>query len=216
MNKKLNEIQKIMETHKNEILKDMKLSIVIPVYNEEKTLRSVYQSLTQVDFRVNEVEIIFVDDCSKDHSKTIIEDLAKNDPRIRYFFKEKNEGKGSALQMGIQNTSGDIIIVQDADLEYNPEDMVPLVQLIINNKADVVYGSRFSSMSSQVCRFYHYLGNKILTVFSNFFSDIRLTDMETCYKCFRAEIIKNIIITSKTINDRLSVQRTIIRHIKIH
>jgi glycosyltransferase involved in cell wall biosynthesis len=143
-----------------------------------------------------DLEMVFVDDCSKDSSREILKRLATGDSRIKAIFKEKNEGKGSALQRGFEEATGDIIIVQDADLEYNPREIPSLLQPIVEDKADVVYGSRFSHMSSQVVRFYHYLGNKCLTLCSNFFSDIRLSDMETCYKCFKAEIIKNTIITS--------------------
>ncbi len=174
----------------------MKLSIIIPVYNEEKTLDVLYEQISKVPFSV-EVEIIYIDDCSIDNSKTIIEALAVKDPRVKMIFKDKNEGKGSALSSGIDIASGDIIVVQDADLEYDPFELPQLIQLILNDTADVVYGSRFSAVSSQVVRYGHYLGNKALTVFSNLLSDIRLTDMETCYKCFKADIVKNMVIESK-------------------
>lgn len=174
----------------------MKLSIIIPVYNEEKTLNDIYQQVINVSFPI-EIEIIMIDDCSKDSSKKIIEDIAKKDSRVKYVLKEKNEGKGSALFAGFEKAEGDIVIVQDADLEYSPLEIPKLVQMIVDNKADVVYGSRFSSMSTQVVKFYHYLGNKFLTLISNLFTDLRLTDMETCYKAFRADIIKNIIIENK-------------------
>ncbi|EKD26730.1 MAG: glycosyltransferase, partial [uncultured bacterium] len=174
----------------------MKLSIVIPVYNEEKTLNIIYKKICDVKFPVD-LEMIFVDDCSRDKSADIIRSIEKNDSRVKAIFKPNNSGKGSTLKQGIEQASGDIIIVQDADLEYNPAEIPALLNLIIENKADVVYGSRFSSLSSQVGRFYHYLGNKVLTMFSNFCSNIRLTDMETCYKAFRADIIKNVIIESE-------------------
>jgi len=174
----------------------MKLSIIIPVYNEEKTLNVLYEQINKVPFLVD-LEIIYVDDYSVDNSRTIIKQLADKDTRIKMIFKELNEGKGSAVKDGIDNASGDILVVQDADLEYDPFQLPQLIKLIIDNKADVVYGSRFSAVSSQVVRYFHYLGNQTLTVFSNLLSDIRLTDMETCYKCFKADIIKNIVIESK-------------------
>ena len=176
----------------------MKLSLIIPVYNEERNLELIYHKLVQVRFPTEEVEFVFVDDCSKDASKTIIQKLASADPRIRTVFKEVNEGKGSALKRGIEEATGDFLIIQDADMEYDPFQIPSLVQMLIEDKADVVYGSRYSTMSSQVVRFYHYLGNKFLTLLSNMMSDIHLTDMETCYKCFRADIIKNIIIVKTT------------------
>jgi len=174
----------------------MKLSIVIPVFNEEATLEDIYREIDRVSFSID-FEIIMVDDCSGDGSKKIMEKLQKEDSRIRCIYKEKNEGKGSAIQRGFKEVSGDIVVVQDADLEYSPNEIPSLIQLIIEDKADVVYGSRFSSMSTQVVGFYHYLGNKFLTLTSNFFSNIRLTDMETCYKCFRADVIKNTVVTSR-------------------
>lgn len=174
----------------------MKLSLVIPIYNEEQSLESVYQRLTKVNFQT-EIEFIMVDDCSRDNSRRIIETIAAADPRVKAIYKPVNEGKSSALASGFKEVTGDIVIVQDADMEYNPHEIPSLVSMILDDKADVVYGSRFSSMSTQVVRFYHYLGNKFLTLLSNFFSDIRLSDMETCYKVFRAEIIKNIVIESK-------------------
>ncbi len=173
----------------------MKLSLVIPVYNEERTLEILYRILSEIDFKMD-LEMVFVDDCSEDSSREILKRLAAADSRIKAIFKEKNEGKGSALQRGFEEVCGDIVVVQDADLEYNPREIPSLIQLIVEDKADIVYGSRFSHMSSHVVRFYHYLGNKFLTVCSNLFSDIRLSDMETCYKCFKVEIIKNTIITS--------------------
>jgi glycosyltransferase involved in cell wall biosynthesis len=174
----------------------MKLSIIIPVYNEVGTLKAIFQRLTDVSFPVD-LEFIMVDDCSSDGSRDVITELAAKDPRIQPLFKEKNEGKSSALAAGFKQVTGDFAIVQDADLEYDPSDIPALLQLLIENRADVVYGSRFSHRNSQVVRFYHYLGNKLLTLCSNFMSDIRLSDMETCYKCFRSEIIKNIIIETK-------------------
>jgi glycosyltransferase involved in cell wall biosynthesis len=172
------------------------LSIVVPVFNEEKTLKKIYKAIKAVNFPLS-IEIILVDDCSSDGSRKIIDEIAANDPCVRKVFKEKNEGKGSAVQEGIKCSKGDFIIIQDADLEYNPEDILKLLPKIMNDVADVVYGSRFSPMSSQVVRYYHYLGNCFLTTVSNLFTNIQLTDMETCYKLFRDDIIRNIRLESK-------------------
>lgn len=195
----------------------MKLSLVIPVYNEERSLEILYQKLIQVKFPTEEVEFIFVDDCSKDSSKSIIQKLAAADSRIRTVFKEINGGKGSALKRGIEEATGDYLIIQDADMEYDPFQIPSLVQMLLEDKADVVYGSRYSPLSTQVVRFYHYLGNKFLTILSNLMSDIHLTDMETCYKCFRAEIIKNIIIESERFGFEPEVTAKIANlHLRIH
>lgn len=195
----------------------MKLSLVIPVYNEERNLEIIYQKLIQVKFPTEEVEFVFVDDCSKDSSRSIIQRLAAADPRIRTVFKETNEGKGSALKRGIEEATGDYLIIQDADMEYDPFQIPSLVSMLIDDKAEVVYGSRYSPLSTQVVRFYHYLGNKFLTILSNLMSDIHLTDMETCYKCFKSEIIKNIIIESKRFGFEPEITAKIANlHIRIH
>ncbi len=171
------------------------LSIIIPVYNEEATLKTLYQRVVSVNFPLN-IEIIMVDDCSKDRSRDIIAELATEDSRIKKVFKPSNGGKGSALHEGIKEATGDYVVIQDADTEYDPQDILTLLPKMMSEEADIVYGSRFSPMRTQVFRYYHYLGNRVLTTFSNFLTNIRLTDMETCYKMFRREIIQNIKLES--------------------
>ncbi len=170
----------------------MKLSIVIPIYNEKNYIREIVQRVGQVHLPGLEKEIILVDDCSSDGSREIIQqELASLVDKV--IYQQRNMGKGAALRSGFKAASGEIVVVQDADLEYDPQEYPKLVKPILDGKADVVYGSRFvGSEPHRVLFFWHYVGNKFLTVLSNMFSNLNLTDMETCYKIFRAEIIKSI------------------------
>ena len=169
-----------------------KISILIPVYNEEKSLLEILAQVESVDFFELEKEIILVDDFSTDGTK----DLYPNIPH-RIIYHEKNMGKGAALRTGLAAASGDIIIIQDADLEYNPIDYKPLVEQILNNKADVVYGSRLAdSRNNGSFLLLSYLANITLSAMTRILYRVHLTDMETCYKAFRAEIIKPITIES--------------------
>lgn len=175
--------------------KHTKLSIVVPCFNEEKTLERCLQHVLDIQDESLSLEIIIVDDCSTDNSLNIAEALAEKYSEIIVLRHENNRGKGAALQTGFQQASGQIVAVQDADLEYDPVDLRRMIIPIAENKADVVLGSRFTSGGAhRVLYFWHYLGNKFLTLLSNMFSDLNLTDMECCYKVFRREIIQKLEI----------------------
>jgi len=167
----------------------MKVSIVIPVYNEINTIEEIIRRINNVP--INK-EIIIVDDASDDGSRSIIENIVSLDENLRAFYHEHNMGKGAALREGFRNVTGDIIIIQDADLEYNPNEYPLLLEPILDGRADVVYGSRFLGGPHRVIYFWHYMGNKVLTLFSNMLNNINLTDMETCYKVFKSDILKEI------------------------
>ena len=168
----------------------MKISVIIPCFNEHKTINTILDKLKNLS-NFNK-EIIIVDDFSNDGTKEILQKIENSD-EIKTIFNEKNFGKGYCIKKGIEEASGDIIIIQDADLEYDPTDIPKLINPIINGDADVVYGSRFTGSDEKRVLFYwHSLGNKFLTTLSNMFSNLNLTDMECCYKAFKKEIIKDI------------------------
>ena len=170
------------------------LSVVVPVFDEEKTISRVIEKLIKIPHLF---EIVVVDDCSKDRTGTIVKRLAENYPEIKYFRHERNQGKTAALKTGFAMTRGEIVIVQDADLEYDPQEISEVISPIIEGFADVVYGSRFMvKRAARVLYFYHYLANKGLTFLSNMLTNLNITDVETCYKAFRGDIIRNLIITS--------------------
>jgi glycosyltransferase involved in cell wall biosynthesis len=176
----------------------LKLSVVIPVYNEQATIRQIYECVKAVDI---EKEIIFVDDGSTDGSREIIQSFADDSTRI--VLHDRNMGKGAALRSGLLHATGDIIVIQDADLEYDPAQYPKLIQPIVEGKADVVYGSRFITGDyRRVLFFWHMVGNKLLTLLSNLFTNLNLTDMETCYKVFRRDVLEKIIIEE----DRFGVE----------
>jgi len=170
----------------------MKLSVVMPIYNEQATLRQVAERVLAVPL---EIELICVDDGSRDGSRDLLAELQKQHPQVRVFLQPKNMGKGAALRRGIQEATGDFVIIQDADLEYDPGDYPALLEPLLQGKADVVYGSRFlGAAPHRVLYFWHSVGNKVLTLVSNCLTNINLTDMETCYKVFRREVIQAIPI----------------------
>jgi glycosyltransferase involved in cell wall biosynthesis len=174
----------------------MKLSVIVPAYNEEKTILTVLEKLQSVELIGGfEKEIVVVNDCSSDNTELRVKQFISENPlvEIAYFKHEVNKGKGAALHTGIKQASGDYIIVQDADLEYDPEEFNILLRPIINGYADVVYGSRFmGGRPHRILFFWHTIGNKFLTFLSNMFSNLNLTDMETCYKLFRADMLKSL------------------------
>ena len=167
----------------------------MPAFNEEATLARVVEKLIQVPYLF---EIVIVDDCSTDRTLEIARQLAAKYPQVRALTHAVNRGKTDALRTGFAETKGDIVIVQDADLEYDPSEMIEVIQPIVNGIADVVFGSRFLvRKAARVLYFYHYIANKSLTFFSNLLTNINLSDVETGYKAFRGEIIRNMVITSK-------------------
>jgi len=171
-----------------------KLSIVMPVYNEKDTVEKIISRVMSVEVGL-EKELVIVDDFSQDGTRDILAKL--NDPRIKVFFHPENLGKGSALQTGFSKAAGDIVLVQDADLEYDPDEYPVLLRPILDGRADVVYGSRFLSGPHRVLFFWHSVGNKLLTTFSNMLSNLNLTDMETCYKVFKKSVLDKIKLKSK-------------------
>ncbi len=171
----------------------MKLSVVIPVFNEIRTIEEIIRRVQAVNL---DKELILIDDYSTDGTREYLQKLSA--PNILVLFHEKNQGKGAALQTGFEHVTGDIVVIQDADLEYDPEEYPLLLNPILMSKADVVYGSRFlTGAERRVLLFWHSLGNRFLTFLSNMITDLNLTDMETCYKMFRADILKEIKIEQK-------------------
>ena len=178
-----------------------KLSILIPAYNEKATIIELLNKVINVDL-IDEIqkEIIIIDDCSLDNTRKIVKQFISENPEKNIYLIEQavNQGKGAALHCGIKEASGDAIIIQDADLEYDPEDYNILLKPLVNGVADVVYGSRFmGGKPHRILFFWHSLGNKFLTYLSNMFTNLNLTDMETCYKLFRADVLKKIDLREK-------------------
>lgn len=182
----------------------MKLSVVIPAYNERQTVKTLLDRVAEAPIPDSlELEMVVVDDGSKDGTREYLRELEETqDPPFRLVEHPENRGKGAALRTGFAEATGDIILIQDADLEYNPRDYPVLLQPILDDEADVVYGSRFLGGPHRVLFFWHYLGNMALTTLSNMFTDLNLSDMETCYKVFRAPLIKGLKLRS----DRFGIE----------
>lgn len=174
----------------------MKLSVIIPVFNEANTLEELLARVLAVDVQMDR-QIILVDDASSDGTREIYPRIQQRWPEVDIQIKLQphNKGKGAALREGFRLATGDILLIQDADLEYNPEDYPFLIRPILENKADVVYGSRFrGGAAHRVDRFWHMVGNRFVTLLSNMFTDLNLTDMETCYKVFRREVLDGLTL----------------------
>lgn len=169
----------------------MKVSVAMPVYNERSTLGEIVSRVLEVGL---DVELVIVDDGSTDGTREILKTL--DDPRIRVHYHERNKGKGAALRTALRHATGDVVIIQDADLEYSPEDYHTLLKPIADGQADVVYGSRFLAGAHRVHLFWHYVGNRFLTLLSNMLSNLNLTDMETCYKAFRRQVLDGMVLRS--------------------
>lgn len=170
-----------------------KLSIIVPCYDEKNTIERILEEIEEVDLGTTKREVIIVDDGSKDGTRAILTKLAKNDNSIKLIFQEKNQGKGAALKKGILESTGDVVIIQDADLEYDPQEYPRLLYPIERGHADVVYGSRFiGGEPHRIIYYRNQVANKFLTFLSNVFTGLNLTDMETCYKAFRGDLVRGL------------------------
>ncbi|MEM6718200.1 MAG: glycosyltransferase family 2 protein [Bacteroidota bacterium] len=182
-------------------MKLTKLSIIIPVYNEAATVRQILEQIKAVQL-LNDItkEFVIVDDGSQDASKTLVEEFITENPslEIQFYQHEKNQGKGASIQTGIAKATGEYLIIQDADLEYNPEEYNLLLEPVIKGEANLVYGSRFAGEKPhRMSYFWHYAGNKVLTFLSNLCIGLKVTDMETCYKLFNTKMIQSLQLTEK-------------------
>lgn len=188
-----------------------KLSIVIPVYNEAATISQLVDMVRAVEIGLDK-EIILVDDYSNDGTREVLQQLEATHPNVTVLLQEVNQGKGAALRRGFETATGDIVLIQDADLEYDPKEYPRLLAPILEGHADVVYGSRFlGGGAHRVVYFWHYLGNKFLTTLSNMTTNLNLTDMEVCYKVFKREVIQNIPLRENRFGFEVEVTAKIAR-----
>jgi len=170
----------------------MKLSVVMPIYNEVTTLEQIVEKVHTVDLGVDK-ELVLVDDCSRDGTQDVLKKIQDRHPEWKYLFHGQNQGKGAALRTGFKAATGDVVVVQDADLEYDPRDLRTMLGPVLDGHADVVYGSRFlGGGPHRVVYFWHSVGNRFLTMLSNMMTDLNLTDMEVCYKMFRKQVLDSI------------------------
>jgi glycosyltransferase involved in cell wall biosynthesis len=188
-----------------------KLSVVIPIFNEERWVRELIRRVQAVPVPK---EIVMVDDCSTDGTRAILKELEAEMPEVRIIYQPHNQGKGAALRQGFRHATGDVIVIQDADLEYDPAEYPRLIQPIIDDKADVVYGSRFIGERHRVLYFWHAVANKVLTTLSNMFTNLNLTDMETCYKVFRRQVLEGMVLKSNRFGFEPEFTAKIARHRK--
>ena len=195
----------------------VKLSVIIPTYNEEKTIKKIIDKVKKVKLKNISKEIIVIDDCSKDSTRSILKSI--NNGSLKILFHKKNMGKGAAIKTGLKDSTGDIILIQDADLEYNPDEYEKLLKPIIEDKAKVVYGSRLNAIRKNIKNMYkfHYIGNLFLTLITNLLYGAKITDMETGYKVFRREVIKGINIKARRFDFEPEITAKIIKSgYKIH
>jgi len=189
----------------------MKLSIIIPVFNEVKTISSLANAVRNIEINM-EKELVFVDDCSSDGSRDILRSLQKEYPHWKFIYHEVNRGKGAALRSGFKEATGDIVLIQDADLEYDPRDYPALLAPILDGHADVVFGSRFiGNGPHRVVFFWHSLGNRFLTMLSNMMTDLNLSDMEVGYKVFKREVLESISLREERFGIEVEITAKIAR-----